>query len=195
MEIGTLKELNVQPGDVVGHQAEAPDITWTCAEICGPNHMWAGQYRLKDSNGRIGIFHGVYDRKWRIISRAEPKGITRSGVTRCLLEQASAALEQFSAAWRALSEPAEPEGITWGEWGRIRVGEEGDVQMWCKGDVTLYRYPAPKQPVVEMVAMFGANYGAWTFDMEQQEGDTHRITFNVIDGKPDWSTLRGEALA
>ena len=55
--------------------------------------------------------------------------------------------------------------------------------------------PVPKQPVVETVTLGGACNGFWSFGGLNFAGDTASITFDVIDGKPDWSTLRGEDLA
>ena len=92
--------------------------------------------------------------------------------------------------------PAEPDGITWGEWGPMLSDDiAADRQMQVINGKAQWRYPVPKQPVVETVTMWGGDYGVWTFDMEQQVSDTARITFETKDGEPDWSTLRGEDLA
>ena len=88
---------------------------------------------------------------------------------------------------------AEPEPeIEWGEWGPPNR-QPGDFQMQYVGGVQQWRYPVLKQPVVETVTLYGRiSGGAWSH--ERYDGDTISISYERKDGKPDWSTLRGEDL-
>lgn len=90
--------------------------------------------------------------------------------------------------------PAEPE-IEWGEWGPSKKDHAPPFQMQCfSPGVAQYRYPVQKQPVVETVTLYGcANGRAWS--LKRYDTDTISISYDRIDGKPDWSTLRGEDLA
>lgn len=53
------------------------------------------------------------------------------------------------------------------------------------------RKPKPK-PVVKEVVMYGGDYDTWT---ERRLGsDTHKITFNLVDGEPDCTSIKMEKL-
>ena len=149
-EIGTLKELNVQPGDVV---------EWTVNGVAYKIEFM-NTHSAFSGDARFALDDGLF----RIVSRATP------------------------------TEPASEE-ITWGEWGPPSDGAaDGDYMERCINGKTELRYPVSKQPVVETVTLGGACNGFWSFGGLNFAGDTARITFDVIDGKPDWSTLRGEDL-
>ena len=96
--------------------------------------------------------------------------------------------------------PAEPASeIVWGPWGEFEAGRF-PVQTHSDGpDATwLYRYPVPKQPVVETVTLSGGYFGAYGWRFENGISGwnvTYCITFETKDGEPDWSTLRGEDLS
>jgi len=52
--------------------------------------------------------------------------------------------------------------------------------------------PEPKR---ETVTMSGYNIGYWYFGSDSLiDRDTHRITFETIDGEPDCATIRMERL-
>lgn len=56
---------------------------------------------------------------------------------------------------------------------------------------------AVKKPEVVEVVMWGvADENRWGFDNldEPAEGDTHKITFNIVDGVPDCNSIRMEKL-
>ena len=91
------------------------------------------------------------------------------------------------------AEPASDE-IEWGEWGPMLSDDiAADRQMQVINGKAQWRYPVPKQPVVETVTLTGHNARGegWSFAPFGNYHDAARITFDVIDGKPDWSTLRG----
>ena len=61
-------------------------------------------------------------------------------------------------------------------------------------------YRVKPEPTVEMVTLDGADFGKglsvkWSFRQGGHIGpDTHRITFNMIDGKPDCASIKMEEL-
>lgn len=100
---------------------------------------------------------------------------------------------------RVKAEPADE--IVWGEWVDHITGDQliGDWQSQSVGGVQQFRFPVKREPVVETATVFGQfqkGWGcdAWYFNLKRTPDDAHAITFDVIDGKPDWSTLRGEDL-
>ena len=57
----------------------------------------------------------------------------------------------------------------------------------------VYAYRIKPKPKVEVVKIFGSgNY--WAKDTSPRQTDTHRITFNTIDGKPDPASIKMEEL-
>jgi len=57
-------------------------------------------------------------------------------------------------------------------------------------------YRVKPEPVREVVGLYGAlNGDTWVFGNNAQfEFDTHRITFETVDGKPDCSSIKMEEL-
>jgi len=56
-------------------------------------------------------------------------------------------------------------------------------------------YRVKPEPKRETVTMTGHNRGYWCFGSDRLEDrDTHRITFDTIDGEPDGATIRMEWL-
>ena len=61
---------------------------------------------------------------------------------------------------------------------------------WCDGSA--YRVkPEPKRETVKLSGKVYHN-GQWAFGTEDK-GDTHRITFDTVDGEPDCDSIRMEA--
>lgn len=58
-----------------------------------------------------------------------------------------------------------------------------------------YAYRVKPEPMRETVRLSGQVYldGQWAFGTEDK-GDTHRITFDTIDGKPDCASIRMEEI-
>lgn len=54
-------------------------------------------------------------------------------------------------------------------------------------------YRIKPQPKVDVVTIYG-NKNQWEADTVQSPADTHRITFNTIDGKPDPASIKMTAL-
>lgn len=82
METGTLKELNVQPGDIVVHCGGDFEGNFTCLKIV-PQGVFKGQWEMTSAEYGCGIFDHLDGDQWRIISRASeaPTGPVRT-VTR-----------------------------------------------------------------------------------------------------------------
>jgi hypothetical protein len=56
-------------------------------------------------------------------------------------------------------------------------------------------YRVKPEPKRETVTMTGHNRGYWCFGSDRLEDrDTHRITFDTIDGEPDCATIRMDRL-
>ena len=58
----------------------------------------------------------------------------------------------------------------------------------------LNHYRIKSEPVVKTVTLYGEGCVSWAFAEWEDEDNTARITFQTKDGKPDWSTLKGEDL-
>ena len=86
----------------------------------------------------------------------------------------------------------------WSEWTSASEWDTGkhDVQFECIDGIHRVR-TRPRKPTVETVTLAGRidDGGDWSFGTgEAWPNDTHRITFNLIDGKPDPSSIRMEEL-
>jgi len=87
----------------------------------------------------------------------------------------------------------------WGDW--TSAGDwditNNDVQFECVDGIHKVRTrprikPEPKR---ETVTLTGLDRGYWCFGSDRVKvRDTHRITFDTIDGEPDCSTIRMERL-
>jgi len=55
-------------------------------------------------------------------------------------------------------------------------------------------YRVKPEPVVKTVTLYGEGGVGWAFAEWEDEDHTACITFQTKDGKPDWSTLKGEDL-
>ena len=182
MKTGTLKELNVQAGDVVRRPdgpAQGP-MTVISAEVLTEG-AFAGQVRAELSGDGCGIFDGEI---FTLISRAQeapaslpstpdlPYGhVTLDGRTvdltsnrvRCdlmdpeelqAMKDHAGPYEIWDGGWKDWDSPA------WSGWGTYRVAPE---------------------PVVETVVIHGdPKIGSW--GRTQHEWDTHRITLTIQDG-------------
>lgn len=98
---------------------------------------------------------------------------------------------------------AEPEYKTWGEMTDEEKGalllahHEGktieffNVDKWVEVShpywAHLGRYRVKPEPVVEKVCLHGSNN---MFDILRDCRDTHKITFNTIDGEPDCNSVK-----
>ena len=178
-ETGTLAELNVKPGDVV--------------ECVG----WSDD----DSDLLVG-------KKYTIMKK-HPKGYCNE---LCAVRQGSWALvddKDGAMLFRLVSRAA----ATPKTWGEMTVAEKGAlllahhegkvIEFYCYDgwvyighatwlDSCAYRVrPELKR---ETVSIYGAPSKHIQWCLDQCGLDTHRINFDVIDGKPDCASIRMEEL-
>lgn len=78
METGTLKELNVQPGDVAKslNQAFKDCEPFTCVQI-EPDEPYMGQHSMCAPGYGVGIFGDDNGYPWAIVSRAASRPVGR----------------------------------------------------------------------------------------------------------------------
>lgn len=167
METGTLKELNVQPGDVVECVREGSGYT---------KEGW--RYVINDDRGVDGLGQIFFTKsKFRIISRATPQpDLTAITTPFGLLDTAT------QEALRAHGGPYE---MWFGEkWSDIKPD-------WSAGVPTYRVKPAPK---VETVTVDGWLTPGGSYRQEPNPMSTPvRVTFNRIDGVIDLASYRVEA--
>lgn len=51
----------------------------------------------------------------------------------------------------------------------------------------------PKEPKLEVVELFGSHGGEWYYDARNSE-DTHKITYNIVNGEIDCTSIKMEKL-
>lgn len=165
--VGTLKELDVKPGDVVEYIPKCD--SYTIAE----------NERIIFEDGktlRYWAWNTCSD--WRIISRASdnPK------------------------LWRDMTPEEKGSLLLAAHEGKVIEGrnETWDDDCWMTipkpswNESSAYRVrPEPK---VETVTIYGSPSKHVQWCLEQCGLDTHRITFNTINGKPDCASIKMEAL-
>ena len=205
-EIGTLRELNVQPGDVVEYVSGSRSAkhyagtTWRCLDRHPKGHTekTCVYYEKGSENGYIPADNDTW--QFRIISRATPA--LPFGHAR-LPSGAVVDLTAITTPFGLLDEVYGP-----GAQEALRA-HGGPWEGWCEGAkwekihdpywsvTSTYRVkPQPPAPVVKTVTLLtGAVYN-WVAEPENECGDrnTHRITFDLIDGDPDCDSIRMVAL-
>lgn len=79
-----------------------------------------------------------------------------------------------------------------------KVIEFFDGDKWAKPiNVVWYdwnAYRVKPEHVRETVVRYGSPQDNWWLTSKQSNRDTHRITFDLIDGKPDCSTIKMEKI-
>ena len=165
----TLAELDVKPGDVVEFIETGKRSTIT--------HFAHGSYY---GTGKHPDWPYCDDADFRLISRAAPEPKTWGEMTpdekgACALALIEGRL-QYSDYNSSVGYP--------GGW--------NDKNNMTFFDDTYYRIKP--EPVVEEVEIYGGNgYGlGYEFNRNITADNTHRITFNTIDGKPDCSSVKME---
>lgn len=170
----TLKELNVKPGDVVECLSE-------------PYHALIGQMATIQENGWAMFSDGgffmpecdeEFNREYRIVSRATPE-IDLTAITTPLGLLDDATRDSLKA-----------HGGPYEEYCVEGWLDSGPVKHWANADVIRVK-PYPK---VETVSLTVQKDGAiWNGSSNWIDG-SHLITFYLINGKPDTSSIKMEAL-
>lgn len=174
MQTGTLKELDVKPGDVV-EAVSNPDPS-----VVGLN------FTIDESGGACGTalgsctrfdpsFDSLYGRKFRIISRADDTPKTWGEMT-------DAEKGALLLAWQR---------------GKAMQYWNCDDEEWQDTDIHPHEFdadayrikPTPERKTITLGWEESLGVGNGFTD-----GDTYRITFDTIDGKPDCTTVKMEAV-
>lgn len=182
-EVGTLKELNVKPGDVV--------------------EVVKGPYRIYDY---IGV-------EWKVFER-HPLGhcgVHCACYDRGHLDNGYMCADDCRWTFRIIYRASDPKlwkDMTPEEKGALLLAHyEGKVieyfskagpPEWVACNPTFadeYAYRIIPEPKIETVTVYGAPRHQVQWCYEKCVLDTHRITFNLIDGKPDCTSVKMEPLA
>ena len=181
--VGTLAELDVKPGDVVSHVSYMHGMG---SDVMG--HLIINEALGIGESGAV-LFRPHSESTFRIISRAEhtaePEPIGDDPQARPL-EYIARYVERLADAPTVFGD------MTDAEKGALLLANHGGqgVQAYINGrllDVDMYSiladdvaYRVKPKPVVETVVMSGSNHGG--FIRAHRVADTHRLTFDVIDG-------------
>lgn len=166
-DVSTLKDLDVKPGDVV----EWPGICEYVVQDDGVTVVCTETGReLKDGINYCGA-------KFRIISRASDK----------------------PKLWRDMTDAEKGALLLAAHDGRVIEYYSHYVPKWdvCSGKPIWsdgYAYRIKPELKVEAIMIYGSPSKHVQWCLEQCGLDTHRITFNIIDGKPDCASIKMEAL-
>ena len=162
--VGTLKELDVKPGDVVEWRSGIAGVA---------------NFSYTVGIGNYGFFVDASDGKrlsggtnWHIVSRSAdtPK------LWRDMTPEEKGALLL-----------AHHEGRDLEYW---RRGSGGWASCPSLGIYDNKAYRIKHEPKVETVTIYGRPDVQWV--LEQCKHDTHKITFTTIDGKPDCASIKME---
>lgn len=154
-EVGTLRELDVKPGDVV-------------KLVCGGKYT-IGENPYKE-HGEVKTVKGfLYDwREAKVISRASDK----------------------PKLWRDMTDAEKGALLLAHHEGKVIECMVHGGMTWHKSDCSWYgnhAYRIRPEPKVETVAI-----EPWEIATDVASG--HRITFQTINGKPDTTSIKMEAL-
>ncbi len=170
-EVGTLREIGAQVGDVYTHDEYSDDKYEITMIMNGKAYTNPGSYDDID----VG--------RCRIISRAKP----HPKIWRDMTPEEKGALLLAAHEGKVI----EFKWVGCSKWNKII-----DKPNWF-GD---YAYRVKPDPKVETVNLTGADFGkglsiSWSMRQNGHIGrETHRITFQTIDGKPDCASIKMEEL-
>lgn len=171
METGTLKDLNVQPGDVVEDTSDRKffEVRYLREYEAHGRTTWPNEMSEDDYWSLTGID------TWRIVSRASDAPKPWSDMT---------------------DEERTPILLHWSRGGEVEYFDTATYK-WCEDDDfepfvyddVAYR-AKPAEPMVKTVTLYGsAKKGmnrTWGFStVDFNSADTHTITLTLRDGIPD----------
>lgn len=177
-ETGTLAELNVKPRDVVecvGWSDDDSDL------LVGEQYTIMEKHPLGHYNGLCA----VRDLGWTPVDEVDPTMLFRI-VSRATPKTWGEMTDEEQGALLLADHRGEVVEVWGGNgwWSPCSVGR-------YQGSAYRVRPPEPKQ---ETVTIYGAPSKNVQWCLYQCGIDTHRITFDVIDGKPDCASIRMEEL-
>ena len=169
MEVGTLKELGVDVGDVLQWDG---GVEYHCTVTDVTSHNVC----MKTPECPVEYSFAHCTHQWRVIHRANPKPKLWRDMTP----------EEKGALLLAAHEGSKVEYYASVDHEWLDCGELG--ARWYGGSA----YRIKPQPKVETVELYGRQDVQWV--LERCKYDTHRITFQTIDGKPDCASIKMGAL-
>jgi len=197
-ETGTLAELNVKPGDVVEWISNRRLHTIITSEKITED-KWRGEIRANLSDYGFGVFGAEM---FRLISRASDTPKTwgemtdeeRDAVPQSVLDDPTNPLQ---IPWRDMTPDVKGALLLAHHEGKVIESKYYDgwahiiLVLWLDTEAYRVRPPEPKR---ETVAIEGYVTSNDDYVSSGTTGATHRITFDVIDGKPDCASIRMEEL-
>ena len=176
MEVGTLKELGVKVGDVV--RCTDPYLNFYDCKPFTISKVSCWGYQQSDGDNWAGTFP-----VWEVVQRASQSPTPKIWADMTDEEKGAlllAAHEGKVIEWSY--------GLPW----ITQNSTDTSIANWS--DDRAYRIsPEPK---VETVTLSGGSTYNWEFEDAREGGqhNTHRITFNTIDGKPDCASIKMEVI-
>ena len=164
METGTLRELNVKPGDVV-------EFVTGSAGFEDYTKKYGGTYSVVDADGDTKQHSdgsqgwcNESSHKFRIISRASDTPKT----------------------WGEMTDAEKGALLLAAHEGKVIESKYAHESQWYSYEL---RWDEDRpEPVRETVTLYGCEFkeDGWLFSPDKMpDGDTHRITFTLTDGTPD----------
>lgn len=177
-EIGALKELSLNPGDVVECVSSCREWWTVGKEYTSPSDRY-GDMVITDDSG--GAWQFALGNKFRVVSRASDKPRTWGEMTDA--EKGALLLHEYQAGEKSiqyripnLNDPS------WGE----------KMPYEPFNDEYIYRIkPEPVRDTVTVSGFNCENFCGWAFG-DAHEDDTCSVIFSTIDGKPITGTFINE---
>ena len=164
----TLAALDAQVGDVVRNDASGTQVL---GDPFGTGFRYANTDG--DSLGTVT--------RWHLVSRASDKDTAEDKPK----TWGDVMPDECRAAWLLAAYRNKVESKGYGDQGWQPAG---DPMFWGDGLQVRIR----KEPVKGTVTRYGGMGpdGEWAFGDERSESDTHKQTFDTIDGKPDCASIK-----
>lgn len=168
-EYKTLRELDVKPGDVVQDAGAYKEIV---------SSVLAGRNRVYFEGDSWSCYDGA--RMWRIVSRASRNETLK--------------------LWRDMTPEERGALLLAHHEGKVIESRAGNMDGWEVATAPVWHpdgfYRIRPEPKLETVTLGGAYAKGmgWIFGSTHPIDITHRITFDLIDGKPYCDSIKMEEL-
>ena len=179
-EIGTLEELNVKEGDVVRFEKSClPSYVNYRGYTAVVRKDGGTDYFLERPNE--GCFTAKNGHKWSIVSRAQPeykmwKDMTDEEKGVLLLAHHEGKVIQWSYYLPWFTEHDS--------------SDKGYEPVWS-GEI-YYRVKA--EPVIKTIETRTGNPEGGSWASWSDDDDTHKITYDIVDGQPDINSIKMEKI-